>query len=78
MNPQYNAVEQILTNRNIPHNEIYHYLNTTDADISNPEDFGEDKLKTGAKMLINNIMAENSVLVIIPVLDKIPTAIGKS
>ena len=64
MNPQYNAVEQILTNRNIPHNEIYHYLNTTDADISNPEDFGEDKLKTGAKMLINNIMAENSVLVI--------------
>ena len=64
MNPQYNAVEQILTNRNIPYNEIYHYLNTTDADIANPEDFGEDKLKAGAKMLINNIAAENSILVI--------------
>ena len=64
MNPQYNAVEQILTNRNIPFDEIYHYLNTTDADIANPEDFGEDILKTGAKMLINNIAAENSVLVI--------------
>lgn len=64
MNPQYNAVEQILTNRNIPYNEIYHYLNTTDADIANPEDFGEDKLKAGAKMLINNIAAENLILVI--------------
>ena len=64
MNPQYNAVEQILTNRNIPFDEIYHYLNTTDADIANPEDFGEDILKAGAKMLINNIAAENSVLVI--------------
>ena len=37
MNPNYNALEQILTNRGIPYEEIYHYLNTTDADIIPPE-----------------------------------------
>lgn len=64
MNPQYNAIEQILTNRNIPFNEIYHYLHTTDEDISNPEDFGEDKLKAGIKMLLSAIQNEKNMLVI--------------
>lgn len=34
------TIEQILTNRGIPLNEITHYLNTTDADIAPPEDLG--------------------------------------
>jgi len=33
-------MEQILTNRNIPLNEIDHYLNTADTDINPPEALG--------------------------------------
>ena len=64
MNPNYNALEQILTNRGIPHEEIYHYLNTTDADISKPEDLGENLLKTAAQTIINHIFAKDKTLVI--------------
>ena len=33
MNPHYKALEQILVNRNIPYEEISHYLNTTNKDM---------------------------------------------
>ena len=45
INQNYSPVEQILTNRGIPFNEISHYINTTDNDINPPEALGEDKLK---------------------------------
>ena len=38
MNPNYTAIEQILTNRGIAFEDVYHYLNSTDNDISKPED----------------------------------------
>ena len=37
INNNYSPIEQILTNRGIPFNEIKHYLNTTDNDINPPE-----------------------------------------
>lgn len=64
MNPNYNAVTQILTNRGIPENEISHYLCTTDADISAPTDLGEDLLKAAAQKIINHIFSKNKTLVI--------------
>ena len=46
MNKEYNAIQQILTNRGINFNDIHHYLNTTDEDINEPEAFGlEQEMK---------------------------------
>lgn len=62
-NPNYNTLEQILVNRNIPYDETHHYMNTTDADISDPTTFGEN-LQIGAKMLVSNVQKEANTLVI--------------
>lgn len=40
-NPKYSALEQVLTNRGIPHDEIEHYLHTTEKDVASPLMFGE-------------------------------------
>jgi len=52
INQNYTATEQILTNRNIPKEEIPHYLNTTWADVAQPESFGLELLKEAATELI--------------------------
>ena len=52
INENYSATEQILTNRNIPKEEIPHYLNTTWADVAQPESFGLELLKDAATELI--------------------------
>lgn len=54
----YSAIEQVLTNRGIPYNEIHHYLNTTDNDINSPTALGEDLLRSAARLLAN-IIAQN-------------------
>ena len=65
INQNYSPIEQILTNRGIPFNEILHYLNTTDDDINPPEALGEDKLKAAAALLINTIKFNEHAIVII-------------
>ena len=65
INQNYSPVEQILTNRGIPFNEILHYLNTTDDDINPPEALGEDKLKAAAALLIKTIQSDLQALVIV-------------
>lgn len=62
-NPNYSTLEQILVNRKIPYNETHHYMNTSDADISDPTAFG-DCIEKGAKMLVSNIQQESNTLVI--------------
>ena len=62
-NPNYSTLEQILVNRKIPYEETYHYMNTSDADISDPTAFG-DCIEKGAKMLVSNIQQESNTLVI--------------
>lgn len=62
-NPNYSALEQVLVNRKIPYNETHHYMNTSDADISDPTAFG-DCIEKGAKMLVSNIQQESNTLVI--------------
>jgi single-stranded-DNA-specific exonuclease len=62
-NPNYSTLEQVLVNRKIPYNEIHHYMNTSDADISDPTAFG-DCIEKGAKMLVSNIQQESNTLVI--------------
>ena len=65
INQNYSPVEQILTNRGIPFNEISHYINTTDNDINPPEALGEDKLKAAAALLIKTVQTNAQALVIV-------------
>lgn len=65
VNPSYSAIEQVLTNRGIPYDEINHYLNTTDEDINSYNSFGEDNLKHAAAALISCIQLDQKALVIV-------------
>ena len=62
-NPNYSTLEQVLVNRKIPYNETHHYMNTSDADISDPTAFG-DCIEKGAKILVSNIQQESNTLVV--------------
>lgn len=64
MNPAYKALEQIMVNRNIPYEEISHYLNTTDEDIASPTALGKS-LEEGAKLLYNTIIQNKNALVVV-------------
>lgn len=65
MNPNYNAVEQILTNRGIKFEDIKHYLNTTDKDINDAEMLGTERLKAAASALIKTIYADDPALIVV-------------
>jgi len=64
MNSNYNALQQILTNRGIPFERIYEYLNTTDEIINSPLDLGESNLKQAALTIIGHIAADRPALVV--------------
>ena len=59
------ATEQILVNRGIALENAYHYLNTTDEDISSPLAFGEGKLKRAAAAVIGCISRDQKMLVVV-------------
>lgn len=65
INQNYSTIEQILTNRGIPKDNIYHYLNTTDDDINSFMELDEEKLKAAAAYLIKTITNKENCLVII-------------
>lgn len=65
INQSYSTIEQILTNRGIPINEIEHYLNTADSDINPPESLGQDKLRAAATALIQTIKFNEHAVVIV-------------
>ena len=65
INQNYSTIEQILTNRGIPKNNIYHYLNTTDDDINSFLTLDENKLKAAAAYLIKTITSKENCLVIV-------------
>ena len=65
VNSDYSAIEQVLTNRGIPHEEIRHYLNTSDADINPPEALGQERMEAAAALLVKNIKENNNVKIII-------------
>lgn len=61
--PKLSAVEQVLVNRGIAYDEIYHYLNTTEAD--NLPFSLLDNLDQGAKMLIQHLGDDKLVCTIV-------------
>lgn len=54
-NPEYSAIEQILTNRGVEYENIRHYLNTTDEDINDFDLLGHMNLENAARELIYTI-----------------------
>ena len=65
MNSSYSTIAQILTNRNIPIEEIEHYLNTTDEDINEPSAFGQNNLKMAAVAAMSCISEDEDAVVIV-------------
>lgn len=65
INPNYSTIEQILTNRGIPLNQIKHYLNTTDKDINEPELLGQEALKTAAALIIQTVRKNLKMVVVV-------------
>ena len=64
-NPRYSAKKQILVNRGLKETEIEHYLNLTDADINEPEVFGERLMSFAAGALLDIIAKNNDIAVIV-------------
>ena len=65
INENYSAIEQILTNRNIPYNDLQDYLNTTDEDISCPEWLGENALWEAMKHLALTIKENKKAIKVV-------------
>lgn len=65
INENYSAIEQILTNRNIPYYDLQDYLNTTDEDIYCPEWLGENALLEAMKHLALTIKENKKAIVIV-------------
>ena len=65
VNPRYSAIEQVLTNRNIPYEKLYDYLNTTDDIVNPPTALGEQCLKEAAAALIKAINSDERILVVV-------------
>lgn len=65
INNNYNAIEQILTNRGINYNDIGHYLNTTDEDINEPEAFGLDREMKWSAISLSTAARDNQDILVI-------------
>lgn len=65
IDPTLSPIQQVLSNRGIQLSEIHHYLNTTDSDISKPEEFGEIQMKNAAIALITAIKEDKNMLVLV-------------
>ena len=65
INENYSTIEQILTNRNIKHENIKQYLNTTDENISSFNAFGKDALWKAFCAIGTCIAEDQKALVIV-------------
>lgn len=64
-NPTYDALSQVLHNRGIPDEEMEHYINPTDADISSFELLGGEQLAAARFMLESTMHANGNILIIV-------------
>lgn len=65
LNPKYRPIEQILTNRGIPFEQLKNYIHTTDEDINPPELLGESQLKLAAALITQAVRLNNRIIVIV-------------
>ena len=62
---EYSTIEQILTNRGIPIEQIPHYLNPTYKDVNDPELLGIEQLRDGAAALTTAIQLNQNICVVV-------------
>lgn len=65
INPKYNAIEQVLTNRGIKYEDIKPFLYTTDEDISSPLLLGTHTVMSGARVLLTRAILGHKTLVVV-------------
>ena len=65
INENYSTIEQILTNRNIKHEDIKQYLNTTDENVSSFNAFGKEALWKAFCAIGTCIAEDQKALVIV-------------
>ena len=64
-NPEYSAIEQVLTNRGIKIEDIPHYLNTTKDDIESWLGLGEENLENAKIALLKAYKEETEIVIIV-------------
>ena len=65
VDPALSPIQQILLNRGIKLSDMYHYLNTTDADILDAEMLGSESIKAAAAALITAVNNNLETLVLV-------------
>lgn len=65
INPNYSALEQVLTNRGIKYENILHYVNTTDEDINSFLLLGENKLKQAVAWILEAIRENKDIIIVV-------------
>lgn len=63
--PKYSAKQQVLVNRGIAEQDLVHYMNLTDADISDPFSFGWETVNEGIKMIEKAIRLKQDIAIIV-------------
>ena len=64
-NKSYSAIQQILYNRGIKEEDMFHYLNTTDEDINEPESLGKEKMMVASNILLRTIKENKKAIIIV-------------
>ena len=64
-NENYSAREQVFINRGLTPEEIQHYLHLSDADINDPETFGEILLYNAACALEDAISDTQTICIVV-------------
>lgn len=65
INPNYSALEQVLTNRGIKYENILHYVNTTDEDINSFLLLGEKKLKQAVIWILEAVKENKDIIIVV-------------
>jgi single-stranded-DNA-specific exonuclease len=65
INPNYSALEQVLTNRGIKYENILHYVNTTDEDINSFLLLGEKKLKQAVICILEAVRENKDIIIVV-------------
>lgn len=65
INPNYSALEQVLTNRGIKYENILHYVNTTDEDINSFLLLGEKKLKQAVIWILEAVRENKDIIIVV-------------
>ena len=64
-NPYYSAKQQVLINRGIAEQDLVHYMNLTDADISDPFSFDKQTITEACELLMHNVAFKKKICIIV-------------